>query len=85
MSDGGLTHPGELVLREMQSRGWNQQTLAAILGWSTQYLSDIIRGRRGISARAAVDISEAFDMSALGWLQLDAEYRLAREMQKRER
>jgi HTH-type transcriptional regulator/antitoxin HigA len=69
--------PGEYIRDELDARGWAQADLAEILGSSLSNVSDILNGRRGISAETAKGLGDAFGTSAEVWLALDSKYRLA--------
>jgi plasmid maintenance system antidote protein VapI len=46
----------QLVERHLASRGWAQSDLARVLGWSPQFLSDVINRRTRIRPRDAIDL-----------------------------
>jgi len=46
----------QLVERHLASRGWSQSDLARVLGWSPQFLSDVINRRTRIRPRDAIDL-----------------------------
>lgn len=54
----------ESIRHAMQVHGLNQKETAACLEISEQYLSDILRKRRGISAFVAVRLEDAFGIDA---------------------
>jgi HTH-type transcriptional regulator/antitoxin HigA len=76
-------HPGEILLEEIEARGWTQKHLAEVMGRPLQLINNIIHGRSGISAETALDLAETFDTSAQFWMNLDGNYRLAIARQKR--
>jgi len=73
--------PGELVREELAERGWTQADLAEILGVSERLVSEVVGGKRGISAGTAQGLAAAFGTSAQFWLNLESSYRLYREAQ----
>ena len=50
--------------------------LAKRLGIPQNRISDIVRGRRGISADTALRLEQAFGVSAAFWLNLQSHYEL---------
>jgi len=77
-------HPGEYLRDELEAREWTQADLSAILSYPPTIVSDIITGRRSISAENAAALADAFGTSAQLWLNLQAAYQLARETSKDE-
>lgn len=41
--------PGEILKYELDSRGWNEEILAAIINRSVQYVKDIINADKRIT------------------------------------
>lgn len=76
MADKTAIHPGAMIKTELAVRGWTQNDLAAILGRSPQHVSDVVRGKAGISVRMARDLAAAFDTTAMFWLEAWTRYRL---------
>lgn len=73
----GPIHPG-VTLREdfMEPYGLSANVLARALGVPQNRISDIVRGRRGITADTALRLECAFGVSAAFWLELQAQYEL---------
>ncbi len=57
-------------------------SLSKALGISQNRVSDIVRGRRGITADTALRLERAFGVSASFWLNLQSHYEL--EVAKRD-
>jgi len=53
-----------------------QAALAAKLGWTRTRLNELIRGKRGITADAALDLAEVLGTSAKLWMNLQATWDL---------
>lgn len=71
-------HPGGIVLREcIEPLGLTITDAAAALGVTRTTLSELVNGRRGISAEMAVRLSKVFGGSAASWLVQQAHYDLA--------
>ncbi len=70
-------HPGEILLEEfMKPLGLSQSRLARDLDIPQSRLSNIIRGKIGITADTAMRLAEYFGTTARFWLNLQAEYDL---------
>lgn len=77
-------HPGEILLEEfLEPANITQVTFARKLGWTRARLNEIIKGKRGITAEAALDISAALGTSAKLWMNLQATYDLDQAMKQR--
>lgn len=70
-------HPGGLLAEEIEARGMTQRELAMRMGRPPQLVSEIVRGRRGISAETALQLEAALGTAAHIRVGLDADYRLA--------
>lgn len=71
-------HPGEMLLEEfLQPAGISQAAFAERVGWTKARLNELIKGKRGITADAALDLAEALGTSARLWMNLQATYDLA--------
>ena len=73
----GPIHPG-LTLSEdfMKPFGLSAHGLSKVLGIPQNRVSDIVRGRRGITADTALRLECAFGVSATFWLNLQSHYEL---------
>lgn len=72
-------HPGEILLEEfMKPHGLSQSRLARDLDIPQSRLSNIIRGKRGMTADTALRLAEYFGTTPRFWLNLQAEYDLRR-------
>lgn len=77
-------HPGEILLEEfLEPMGITQTAFAKKIGWTRARLNELIRGKRGVTAAAALDLADALGTSAKLWMNLQATYDLDRA--KRER
>jgi antitoxin HigA-1 len=80
-SDGSTTSrigPGEILLEEFLAPGGITQTaFAEKLGWTRARLNELIKGKRGITADAALDLAEALGTSAKLWMNLQATWDLS--------
>ena len=71
-------HPGGLVLRQcIEPLRLTITDAAAALGVTRTTLSELVNGKRGISAEMAVRLSQVFGGSAESWLTQQAQYDLS--------
>ena len=77
-------HPGEMLLEEfLEPMGMSQAAFAQKIGWSRARLNEVIRGKRGVTAEAALDLAEILGTSPKLWLNLQATYDLAKAVEAR--
>ena len=77
-------HPGEILLEEfLEPDGITQTEFARKLGWTRARLNELIKGKRGVTADAALDLAEALGTSAKLWMNLQATYDLDQAMGRR--
>ncbi len=77
-------HPGEILLEEfLDPAGITQTEFARKLGWTRARLNELIKGKRGVTADAALDLAEALGTSAKLWMNLQATYDLDQAMVRR--
>jgi addiction module HigA family antidote len=79
-------HPGQMLLDEFLVPGaMTQRAFAAKLGWTTARLNELIRGKRGVTAGAALDLAAALKTSPELWLTLQMHYDLHQAERARKR
>ena len=77
-------HPGEILLEEfLEPEGVTQAALAEKLGWTKTRLNELIKGKRGITAAAALDLADALGTSPKLWMNLQATYDLDKAAKER--
>ena len=70
-------HPGEILLEEfLEPMEVTQAAFSQKLGWTRARLNELIKGKRGITAGAALDLAEVLGTSAKLWMNLQATYDL---------
>lgn len=70
-------HPGEILAEEFLSPlGMSARALAAAIDVTPARISDIIAGRRGITADTALRLGRYFGTTAQVWLNLQTNYDL---------
>lgn len=72
---------GEHLADELEARGWTQVEFAEILGRPTQFVSEIIQGKKEITRESAAQIGAALGTSAEFWLNLQNSYFLWKQRQ----
>jgi addiction module HigA family antidote len=75
-----------MLLEEfLRPAGVTQAAFAARLGWTRARLNELIRGKRGVTAAAALDLAEALGTSSRLWMNLQATWDLDVEAKRRRR
>jgi antitoxin HigA-1 len=70
-------HPGRLLKRELKARELSANQLALDLGVPSGRVTDILNGRRSITADTAVRLGRYFGNRAQFWLDLQSQYDIA--------
>jgi len=70
-------HPGETLLEEfLRPACLTQAEFARDVGWTKARLNALIKGKRGITADAALDLAQALGTSPRFWMNLQATFDL---------
>ena len=69
-----IIHPGETIADVLEERDITQAELAARTGFSSAYVSNIIAGKKDISANFAMALEYALGVPKSFWLNLQANY-----------
>jgi len=72
-----VVHPGRLLKREMAARKLSANRLALDIGVPSGRITDILNGRRAITADTAVRLGRYFRNSGQFWLDLQSQYDIA--------
>ena len=72
-----VVHPGRLLKRELASRALSANRLALDLGVPSGRITDILNGRRSITADTAIRLGRYFGNSAQFWLDLQSQHDIA--------
>ena len=76
-------HPGEILLEEFLKPGnISNYRLAKEINVSQTKISEIVRGKRAITADTALRLSKYFGNSAKFWLGLQVDYNLEEQKEK---
>lgn len=70
-------HPGSILKEELQSRQMSGNALALALRVNSGRVSEVLTGKRGISADTALRLGRYFGNDPQFWLGLQAAYDLA--------
>lgn len=70
-------HPGRLLKRELTARELSANRLALDIGVPSGRITDILNGRRSITADTAVRLGRFFGNSGQFWLDLQSQYDIA--------
>ena len=70
---------GKLLGDEIEYRGWSQADFATVLGRPTQFVSEIVTGKKEITRDSAAQIAAALGQTPEYWLKLQDQYLLAEQ------
>lgn len=70
------THPGELILDELEAGNISQAQLAKTIGVSPSLINEIIKGKRSVNTELALLIEAALNIPAEMLLRLQAAYNM---------
>jgi addiction module HigA family antidote len=78
-------HPGEILQEEfLEPLGLSQNALAQAISVPSNRISEIIRGRRGITADTDLRLAKFFQLSEGYWLRLQIDYDIMEVRRKNE-
>jgi addiction module HigA family antidote len=69
-----VSHPGRLLKRELAARKLSANRLSLDIGVPSGRITDILNGRRSITADTAVRFGRYFGNSAQFWLDLQSQH-----------
>ena len=78
-----IAHPGRLLKREIKARNLSANRLSLDLGVPSGRITDILNGRRSITADTAVRLGLYFGNRPQFWLGLQSQYEIAQIEQER--
>ena len=78
MSKNGMrpVHPGEILREELEELSMSAKAIASELDVPQNRISDILRGRRGITADTALRLVRYLDTTPQLWLNLQKTFEL---------
>jgi antitoxin HigA-1 len=71
-------HPGEVLREELAELGLSARAFAGALGIPVNRVTQILNGKRGISADTALRLAHYLGSSAEFWMDLQSAYELRR-------
>jgi antitoxin HigA-1 len=77
MTMAPIAHPGRLLKRELLARRLSANRLALDIGVPSGRITDILNGRRSITADTAVRLGRYFGNNAQFWLDLQSQHDIA--------
>lgn len=72
-----VVHPGRLLKRELAARSLSANRLALDLGVPSGRITDILNGRRGITANTALRLGRYFGNRPQFWLDVQSQFEIA--------
>ena len=75
-------HPGEILQDELEAREIKKSFFAEQLGMKPGHLSELLHGRRHVSAATAIKLEKLLGISAEYWLRVQVYYDLFVERRK---
>jgi addiction module HigA family antidote len=72
-----VSHPGRLLKRELAARKLGASQLALHIGVPSRRITDILNGRRSMTADTAVRLGRYFGSAPQFWLDLQSQYDIA--------
>ena len=64
-------HPGMMIKPELEERGITQKEFARMLGMQASHLSEVLRGKRALSAELALKMEKAIGIPAKTQYELE--------------
>lgn len=77
--------PGEHLVEMLEELGMSQAELARKMGRPAQAISEIVRGKKAITAQTALQLEDVLGVPAYLWLNLEAHYQLTLAVQLRKK
>lgn len=74
------THPGALLLEQIQEFGLTVHQVARDTGLPPTRLHEIVHERRGVSAESAIALGTFFGQTPEFWMNAQKSYELSREL-----
>ena len=72
-----IAHPGRLLKRELEARALSANRLSLDLGVPSGRITDILNGRRAITADTAVRLGRYFGNGPQFWIDMQSQYEIA--------
>lgn len=72
-----VSPPGDTIDDILEERGWTQVDFAQRLGYSIEFISQLIKGKAPINEDTAMKLEKVLGSTAAFWLRREAQYRTA--------
>lgn len=82
MEIGVLLHPGEVLAEELADRNEVKSAFAIRIGLYPSHFSNLLKGKKDMSAHIAIKLEQELNIPAEFWLGLQMDYDLRQERQK---
>ena len=77
-------HPGSVLADELAARALKKAEFAQLLGMKASHFSELLHGKRHISAAMALKLEEKLGIEAEFWLRVQVAFDLAEARSKRQ-
>ncbi|MGV3767711.1 MAG: HigA family addiction module antitoxin [Chitinophagaceae bacterium] len=77
-----VLHPGDVLMDELEARGLLKSVFAEQLGIKPGHLSELLHGKRNVSASTALKLEKLLDIPAEYWMRIQVYYDLFVERSK---
>jgi antitoxin HigA-1 len=77
-----VLHPGEVLADELAARDEVRSVFAMKIGMYPSHFSNLLKGKRDISASIAIKLEKELNIPAEFWLGLQMDYDLRQEREK---
>lgn len=75
-------HPGEMLIDELEARAIKKTVFAGQIGMKAGHFSELLHGRRHLSASTALKLEKLLGISAEYWMRIQVYYDLFVERSK---
>ncbi len=69
-------HPGEMLAEELEARSLSAAALARAIGVPANRVTQILKGRRAVTADTSLRLGRVFSMSPTFWLNLQKTFEI---------
>ncbi len=76
-------HPGEILQMELAARNIKKSEFAKLLGMKPGHFSELLHGKRHVSAATAIKLEKLLDISAEYWMRVQVYHDLFMERTKK--
>ena len=75
-------HPGEVLMMELEAREIKKSAFAEQIGMRPSHLSELLHGRRSVSAATAIKLEKVLGIDAAYWMRVQVYHDLFIERAK---